>query len=183
MGVRYRAMLCMREALWLRSADPLGIRGMSPNHWQRFLDQRPFLFAAIFPMYFLTLWLLVGAIISGIGGWFALAGLYRTEVPFGGAKWARQSGRMRWLTHYNNVLTLGASRDGLYLAVNWVFRFMHPPLLIPWAEIKVRNSKGWLFSYVTFTMGGEMEIPLRIRAKVAEQLKNEAANDWPVEQI
>ena len=51
---------------------------------------------------------------------------------------------MRWLAHYNNVLTLGASQRGLYLASMFLFRFMHPPLLVPWSEIKVRRSKGWV---------------------------------------
>jgi hypothetical protein len=65
------------------------------------------MFAAIFPIYFLCLWFLVGAILSFIGGWFSLAKVYRTRVPFNGAKWRGQSGQMRWLTNYNRVLTLG----------------------------------------------------------------------------
>jgi hypothetical protein len=182
MGVKYRAIASVMEALRLRSAGAVGIRGMSPNIGQHFTDQHPSLLAAI-PVYFVTLWLGIGAIISSMGGWLWLSKLYRAQVEFGGAKWGRQSGRMRWLTNYNNVLTLGASRDGLYLAMNFLFRFMHPPLLIPWAEIKVRKSKGWFFEYVTFTMGRETEIPLRIRAKLADQLKNEASNNWPVEEM
>ena len=137
---------------------------------------------AIFPLYFVTLWLLVGAIISYVGGWFSLAQLYRIRVPFNGAKWRGQSGQMRWLANYNNVLTLGASQEGLYLSSMFLFRFMHPPLLIPWGEIKVRKSKGWFFEYVTFTMGHQLAIPLRIRAKTAERLRNEAGNCWPVEE-
>jgi len=39
------------------------------QHWA---DQHPTAFAAIFPIYFLSLWLLIGAIISFIGGWFSL---------------------------------------------------------------------------------------------------------------
>jgi|ERR1019366_4256824 hypothetical protein len=83
---------------------------MNLQHW---IDQHPSAFAAIFPIYFLCLWLLVGAILSIIGGWFSLAKVYRTRVPFNGAKWRGQSGQMRWLTNYNRVLTLGASQEGL----------------------------------------------------------------------
>jgi hypothetical protein len=155
---------------------------MSLKILQRFIDPHPSLFAAIFPVYFVALWLLIGATLSFVGGWFSLSKLYRTQVPFYGAKWRGQSGRMRWLTNYNNVLTLGASREGLYLGSMFLFRFMHPPLLIPWREIKVRRSKDWFFEYVTFTMGHELTIPLRIRAKLAEKLKNEAGNDWPIEE-
>jgi hypothetical protein len=179
MDVNHRAVVSIVGALRFRLAGAVGI---SPNHFARFIDRHPSLFAAIFPVYFVTLWLVVGSIISSVGGWLSLSRLYRAQVQFGGARWGGQSGRMRWLTNYNNVLTLGASRDGLYLAMNFPFRFMHPPLLIPWAEIKVRKSKGWFFEYVTFTMGREMEIPLRIRTKLADRLKNEAGNNWPVEE-
>src|ERR1700733_12414580 len=130
---------------------------------QQWIDQHPSEFAAIFPIYFLCLWLLVGAIISFVGGWFSMAKVYRTQVPFNGAKWRGQSGQMRWLAkHNNNVLTLGVSQQGLYLASMFLFRFMHPPLLVPWSETKVRSSKGWVFEYVTFTMGHDLAIPLRI---------------------
>jgi hypothetical protein len=155
---------------------------MSPDNLQRFIDQHPAAFAAIFPIYFLCLWLLVGATTSFIGGWSSLAKAYRTRVPFNGAKWRGQSGQMRWLTNYNRVLTLGTSPGGLYLACMFLFRFMHPPLLVPWSEIKVRRKKGWVFEYVIFTLGHELEIPLRIREKLAERLRNEAGNYWPVEE-
>lgn len=167
----------------LRPASIGGPRGMSPNHLQRFIEQRPVLVAAISPAYLVVLWLLVGATLSFVGGWFSLSRLYRTQVRFDGAKWGGQSGRMRWLTSYNHVLTLGANREGLYLACMFLFRFMHPPLLIPWREIKVGRSKDWFFEYVTFTMGHEVAIPLKIRAKVAERLKHEAGNYWPVEEM
>lgn len=147
---------------------------MSPDNLQHFIDQHPALFAAVFPIYFATLWLLVGKTISYVGGWFALAKVYRIQAPFSGAKWRMQSGQMRWRTHYNNVLTLGANQKGLYLSTMLLFRFMHPPLLVPWSEIRVRRSKGWFFEYVIFTMGHELAIPLRIRAKVAEKLREAA---------
>jgi hypothetical protein len=68
------------------------------------------------------------------------------------------------------------------LASMFLFRFMHPPLLVPWSEIKVRRKKGWVFEYVTFTLGDEPAIPLRIRVKLGERLRNEAGNCWPAEE-
>ncbi len=59
--------------------------------------------------------------ISVIGGWFALAKAYCTREPFNGAKWRMQSGQMRWRLNYNNVLTIGASPEGLYLASIFLF--------------------------------------------------------------
>ncbi len=89
---------------------------------------------------------------------------------------------MRGLTNYNNVLTLGVSPDGMYLASMFLFRFMHPPLLIPWSEIKVSRKKGWVFEYVIFTLGRELAIPFQIRAKLAAKLRESAGNSWPVEE-
>jgi hypothetical protein len=152
---------------------------MNLQHW---IDQHPSVFAAIFPIYFVTLWLIVGTTISFIGGWFSLAKVYRTRATFNGTKWRMQSGQMRWLANYNKALTLGVSQQGLYLASVFLFRFMHPPLLVPRSEIKVRRSKGWFFEYVTFTLGHELAIPLRIRAKTAERLRNEAGKYWPIEE-
>jgi hypothetical protein len=152
---------------------------MNPQHW---IDQHPSAVAAIFPIYSLCLCLFAGAIVSFIGGWHSLAKVYRTRAAFNGAKWRMQSGQMRWMANYNRVLTLGVSQQGLYLASIFLFRFMHPPLLVPWSEIKVRRKKGWVFEYVIFTIGHELAIPLRIRVKLAERLRNEAGNCWPVEE-
>jgi hypothetical protein len=83
---------------------------------------------------------LVAATISFVGGWFSLARVYRTRVPFNGAKWRMQSGQMRWLANYTNVLTIGVSPQGLYLASMFLFRFMHPPLLASVITSKAANG-------------------------------------------
>jgi hypothetical protein len=70
---------------------------MNLQHW---INQHPSVFALIFPIYFLFLWLLVGAVISLVGGWFSLAKVYRTRVAFEGAKWRMQSGQMWWLLSF-----------------------------------------------------------------------------------
>jgi hypothetical protein len=150
---------------------------------QRLIDQHPSVFAVIFPIYFLCLWVLVSAIISFVSGWFSLARVYRARIPFQGARWRLQRGKMRYLVGYNNILAIGVSQQGLYLAVLSLFRFMHPPLLIPWSEVKVRKKKGWVFESVTFTLGHELAIPLRIRGKLGENLREAAGSSWPVEEI
>jgi hypothetical protein len=146
---------------------------------QHLIDRDPILFAAIL---WISMWLLVGGIISFVSGWSSLARVYRTASSFDGAKWRMQSGRMRWLMGYNNVLTIGANQQGLYLATMFLFRFMHPPLLVPWSEIKVQKNKGWVFEYVTFTLGRELAIPLRIRGTLGTNLQHAAGGAWPVEE-
>jgi hypothetical protein len=150
---------------------------------QRFIDQHAAALPVIFPLYFFCLWLFITAVVSFIGGWFSLAKVYRTGAPFNGAIWKMQSARMRSLMNYNNVLTIGASPEGLYLASMFLFRFMHPPLLIPWSEIKVQKVKGWTVEYVIFTLAHELPIPLKIRVNLAEKLRASAGNYWPIEEI
>ena len=136
----------------------------------------------ILPTYLIGLWLLISAIVSYIGGWFSLSRAFCAPDEFKGPKWKFQSGRMRWGTNYGSILTLGANQDGLYLAVMPLFRFMHPHLLVPWNEIKVRRSKGRLFEYVTFLMGHEVSIPLKVLGKVASKLRDIAGSSWPMEE-
>ena len=37
---------------------------------------------------------------------------------------------------YCRIATIGATRSGLYLALEPSHQFLHPPLLIPWSEIE-----------------------------------------------
>jgi hypothetical protein len=39
-----------------------------------------------------------------------------------------------------------------------------------------------VFEYVIFTMGHELAIPLRIRARLGAKLREAAGNCWPVEE-
>jgi hypothetical protein len=153
---------------------------MSPENLKYFMDHY---FIVVFPFFFAGSWFLVAAAVSSVGGWYALSNRYRTRIAFDGAKWKMQSGQMRRFMNYNNVLTLGANGEGLYLACMFLFRFMHPPLFVPWREIKVRRSKGLFFEYVTFIMDAELAIPLKVRAGLAGLMRNEAGAGWPVEEI
>jgi len=139
-------------------------------------------FAALLTIYVVSFWLIVCALSSRFGGWYALARVFRTQFPFEGSKWRFQSGQMRGFINYGNCLTVGASREGVYLAVLPLLRFMHPPLLVPWSEIKVQRSKIWVFEYVRFIMGREAAVPLRIRGALAAKLRAAAGNSWPIEE-
>jgi hypothetical protein len=116
------------------------------QHW---LDQHNSALWFIFPAYFVALWLLVSAVISLIGGWTKLAGAFRLGEPFVGQQWKGQSGQMRWIAGYGNCLTVGCNTEGLYLATMPLFRFRHPPLLVPWSEISISQRK-----FCSFVLSG-----------------------------
>ena len=150
---------------------------------QTWLDQHGKAFWFIFPFYFVALWLLVSAVISFIGGWSALAKRFRRNQPFNGMVLNGQSGNMRWIAGYGNCLTIGSNPEGLYLAMWPLFRFRHPPLLIPWGEISVKRQRILFFPVVRFGLGRELEIPLWIRSGIADTLKNSAGSSFPNESI
>jgi hypothetical protein len=150
---------------------------------QNWLDQHHTALWLIFPAYFLTLWLLVSAIISYIGGWMTLAKQFRLKQPFAGTRWTGQSDQMRWIAGYGNCLTVGGCLEGLYLATMPLFRFRHPPLLIPWAEITLMRRRILFFRFVRFGLGRELDVPLYLRAKLAEKVRLAVGDRWPIEPV
>jgi hypothetical protein len=113
---------------------------------QNWLDRHHTALWLIIPCYALALWLVVSVVISYIGDWTTLAKRFRTRIPFVGERRRGESGRMRWIAGYRNCLTVGCNTEGLYLAMMPLFRFRHPPLLIPWGEITVSRQQIVFFS-------------------------------------
>jgi len=150
---------------------------------QTWIDQHPSALPVLFPIFFVGLWLFVCAIIGTISGWSTLADRFRFTGDFAGQRWWMQSGMMRFLCNYNNCLILGCDDTGLYLGILFLFRFMHPPLLIPWDQISVSRRKILFFDYVRFELGREERVPLWLRPYSAERIKNAAVIHWPVETI
>ncbi len=150
---------------------------------QNWLDQYHGALWIIFPCYLAGFWLLVAAFISYIGGWATLAKRFRLSTPFIGEKWRRQSGQMRWMAGYNQCLTVGCNHQGLYLAVMLLFRFRHPPLLIPWDEIRISRTRILFFRFVRFGLGRELDIPLYLSQRLADKLRNAAKEGWQIEPV
>ncbi len=156
----------------------------SATKMQHWLNQHPTALWIVLPLYFIAIWLLVSAVIAYIGGWTTLAKRFRLRMPFVGERWTRQSGQMRWIVAgYHNCLTVGGNRTGLYLAMMLLFRFRHPPLLIPWDEITISRQRILFFNYVRFGLGRELDIPLYLRPKLAEKLNHAAGDRWPIEAL
>ncbi len=150
---------------------------------QNWLDQHHSALWFVFPAYFLAIWLLVSAVISFIGGWTTLAKRFRLSGAFVGQRWTGQSGQMRWIAGYSRCLTVGVSNEGLYLATMPLFRFRHPPLLVPWNEIAIAQRRILFFRFVRFSLGHELGIPLHLKWKLAEKLRRAAGDRWPIEAV
>lgn len=125
------------------------------------------------------IWIGIGLFVARVGGWATLATVYEYSGEFRGESLRFQSARMRWGTNYGSCLTVGANPRGLYLAVFFIFRIGHPPLLIPWPDISISEQKARWFNYVMLQFRRAPSIPLLISEPLAHWLANRAGPSWP----
>lgn len=124
------------------------------------------------------LWIGIGPLIARLGGWANLAAVYGHSGEFQGDRLHFQSARMRWGTTYRSSLTIGGNPRGLYLAVPFMLRIGHRPLLIPWTDISIRERKGRWFSSVELRFRRAPSIPLQISPPLARWLADHAGPAW-----
>jgi hypothetical protein len=131
----------------------------------------------------ICLWILIWTIVARASGWAALAAVYRLQESFDGQRWHFQTAQMRWATNYGNCLTVGVSPRGLYLAVLFLFRPGHPPLLIPWPDVAAHMRERTWFTTVELQFRRVPGIPFRIGARLAARLATAAGPWWPGERL
>lgn len=93
---------------------------------------------AAFPFLFILAWLAVGALLSWIGGWHALASAFPDPGRVEGRRFRLVSGfvgRGLRSARYRSVLAIVVGERGLRVSILLPFRFMHPPFFVPWTEI------------------------------------------------
>ncbi len=138
---------------------------MSAKEW---IDQNV---AIILPIYAVTLWTGISFLIAKIGGWRLLARRFRLNSTFVGEKWSMQSAAMRFGVSYNNCLAVGANNMGLFVRPMTLFRLWHPPLFVPWNEVRVFPKKRWLWDFMEYRLGSEEQIPFTVRVKLAQKIQ------------
>jgi hypothetical protein len=98
----------------------------------------------LFPVFFAGMWLFVTGLIATLSGWSSLGIRFR-EAPDAPAPTARRFGMasvdlvnsaLPLPMSYNNCIVLGLGDAGIHLRTWLPFRFRHPPLLIPWAQVE-----------------------------------------------
>ncbi|MBI5526892.1 MAG: hypothetical protein HY897_11210 [Deltaproteobacteria bacterium] len=130
-----------------------------------------------------AIWIFVCVVLSVLGGWRALAQVYRSTLPpsFPPPRnlWKFQSARFRWGTNYNGILTVGADDAGLHLSVFFLFKAGHPPLLIPWRDITAVAYRGLLFSGRTLSFARAPGVTITVREPLARSIAAAAGAAWP----
>ena len=99
--------------------------------------------------FFLCLWLAISTALALAGGWFSLAREFRSDETIEGERFRFASGSLgRWpfpVTAYRGCLFLTVNDSGFRLSIFFVFRFLSPPLFIPWSAVKTVESGRFLF--------------------------------------
>lgn len=132
-----------------------------------------------FVPFFVARWIAVGFAVAQMSGWGELSRCYRSGNPFEGRRWSFRSGRMRLTMRYSNCLTVGASTQGLYLAVSFLFRVGHPPLFIPWQDVSVKSGKTLWWKWTEFRFLQAPSVYLQIPGKLGDEIQSTAGTFWP----
>jgi hypothetical protein len=106
-----------------------------------------------------------------LSGWGRLAEQFRSVRGFEGqSAW----GCSAWMgrNHYRGMLRIGFNHDGLYVAAIFPPLIGHPPLFIPWSEIKIYpQTRPWYFyPERPLRLGSEADIPFIFDNRRAEKL-------------
>lgn len=135
--------------------------------WLQLLMNNPVYFGG----FFVVMWFIVLYIISRITGWSRLAEKYRTFTK--SESKLMQAVQVYWgsVLMAGNIYTVGSSNKGMYIGVLFPFRPGHPPLLIPWHEIKAKKVNRAFQPRIQLSFGNNLSRPFEINEKVAEQIK------------
>jgi hypothetical protein len=129
--------------------------------------------------FFIIFWVGVCKVISAVGGWKTLSRDYRANSAFDGKKMRLKSVGMRRWTNYNNCITVGANRYGLYLAVFPIFRVGHPPLFFPWTDISTEaGSRRFFGDFVKFKFTKQPDVPVIFSKKLAAKIFKMKDDSW-----
>ncbi|HVZ82918.1 MAG TPA: hypothetical protein VG893_04530 [Terracidiphilus sp.] len=126
------------------------------------------------PIFFVLVWIGTSMLIAALSGWHRLAGRFTSGAkPCGDIRTAGpwfHTVYARYATHYNSVIRMAAAHDALYLSVLPLFRAGHPPLRIPWNDIRVVPVQRGLRQMMALSLGNKECVTFRISMRMARKL-------------
>ena len=128
----------------------------------------------LFPLVFALMWLGVTFGLSRAAGWPELARRFRFDGAVEGERFAMASGSIGaskgFPVGYRNALQVAVNPRGFGLGMFFLFRFMSPPLFIPWADVaSVSDQRRWFRHYAEVHLQGSA-IRILIAGKAGESL-------------
>ena len=128
----------------------------------------------LFIPFFIGMWFFVTFLVSR-AGWSALAARFRTNSAFEGESLGVISAMVN-IANYRHTLVLKYNEAGIHLQPVKVFRMFHPPLLIPWKEIKEVREKEFLFyRYNELVIGEPRVATIRVKTSTFSRIDRNSA--------
>ncbi len=127
---------------------------------------------ALFPLFFVALWIVVCRLCAVLGGWTRLAEAYPDTCESGDDVFhtmlgqAVQIGRVT----YKGCVTIRATRAGLHMRPMILFRPGHAALHIPWDEVQVSPGTAWLWRTADLRTSRVPSVRIRMSWSLAEKI-------------
>jgi hypothetical protein len=137
----------------------------------------PWAWPVVVALGFVAFWVWLVWLMAHFTGWTNLARYYRTTQPFHGTRHHFRSGKLGW-SNYGGCLTVGTNAEGLYLAVFPLFRPGHPPLFVPWSEVRAKFVKVWIFSQLELRFERFPLVSIRFPSRLGRQIAADAMQSW-----
>ena len=113
---------------------------------------RTFMEAQWFFPLFIGFWFAMTGLLAHLGGWATLARRFRATQSPSGERFRFASGSMgrRFLpVNYGGCLFVTVGEEGIHLSILFLFRFLSPPLFIPWSAMESVTEKRFIVSTYT----------------------------------
>lgn len=117
-------------------------------------------------------WVAHNMLVSWAGGWGRLSAAYEASGPPARTTWPGCSAWLGGRANYKGVLEIGVSDRGLHLTAAKVYRFGHPPLLVPWGDLEVGPdaSDHW-GDYTPFAIPALDGLTLKVYSTMRQDLR------------
>ncbi|MDB5811558.1 MAG: hypothetical protein JWN94_3680 [Betaproteobacteria bacterium] len=111
-----------------------------------------------FVLSFIVFWLVICGLLAFAGGWRELAARFKSDSPLEGEQF-----RFEWIAvgsglfpvAYRNCVFATVGPQAFSISLLWLFRFLHPRLVIPWSAVeRCEPTKLWFVKCIAVQVAG-----------------------------
>jgi hypothetical protein len=139
--------------------------------------------AHYFPLFFLSLWLIITTVLGVLSGWFSLARRYPDQKEEALFTMKRQSCSMGVGVRMNGLLRLSVCQSGLRIGMMRVFGPFCRDFFVPWEAISISRRTLFFQPLAELRFGNPSHGKLILRNHVANRLAQAAPGLWPEVEI
>ena len=119
-----------------------------------------------------VVWPFVTGMIAIFGGWRHLAWSFPSVLIVKGERYARQSVSLSLFGSYSSAIHVTLTETGVHMVPMILARLLHPPILIPWANVTACERCDFLFIERTrISVGRPADRKIDISGRVAPAIE------------